>query len=417
MKANIPYSHIHEYALGMFVLMTVLTPKLVGLAFLILVGVLVYGFVKNELSFQLGTIPKLLIALYCAYLVGAYFTDHSDIAASYLENKLSFLLLPLILAGVPKSGLNLNMAKLALVFSVLLLTLLGLVNGFGAYSEKGFRAFISTSFSSVHHPTYFCAYAFMALIFMYEKLKEQGLERKQKIRLILIGLVLILAQFLSMSLAGILLLANVLFVFLLVYSYRRYSLLQFSGIGLGFILTVFVVYKSTPNLQEQIRGPLDEIAYNIRYPESLDYGIDKYFTGDEVRLIMWHFSWKVFKQNPFGIGTGNVDEILGGKLYDSGYRELSKKNYNPHNQYLQTGIEIGVVGLGVFLAILSFALIKGVRSRNWLLIFLSLSLGLNCLIESMLQRQSGIVFYCFWLCLLAAPLIIENNKFNTKTSQ
>jgi hypothetical protein len=42
----------------------------------------------------------------------------------------------------------------------------------------------------------------------------------------------------------------------------------------------------------------------------------------------------------------------------------------------------------------------GWNSKNWMLLILSASLAFNGLFESMLQRQSGIVFYSFWSVLL-----------------
>jgi activator of 2-hydroxyglutaryl-CoA dehydratase len=69
---------------------------------------------------------------------------------------------------------------------------------------------------------------------------------------------------------------------------------------------------------------------------------------------------------------------------------------------LQSGIEIGIFGLIVLL----FLLFKGItiawKNRNYLLLFVVLNLAFNMLFESMLQRQSGIIFYTFWITFFVA---------------
>ena len=121
---------------------------------------------------------------------------------------------------------------------------------------------------------------------------------------------------------------------------------------------------------------------------------------------MWTVSIKTWAKHPFGVGTGNVDEYLSKELMHVGQFELAKLDqnfeikYNPHNQFLQIGIELGIIGIIVFLWSLFQTIKIGFRSQNWLLIFLVFCLIFNCLFESMLQRQTGIVFFIFWICLL-----------------
>jgi O-antigen ligase len=74
--------------------------------------------------------------------------------------------------------------------------------------------------------------------------------------------------------------------------------------------------------------------------------------------------------------------------------------YNPHNQFLQTGLEIGILGLLALLLVVGVSWRIARQHKNYLLMAVLTSLVLNSLFESMLQRQSGIVFYSFWICVL-----------------
>jgi O-antigen ligase len=122
--------------------------------------------------------------------------------------------------------------------------------------------------------------------------------------------------------------------------------------------------------------------------------------GSGVRLIMWTIATHVLAEHPLGVGTANVDDYLFIKLIKLKQHTLAQMHYNPHNQYLQTGIEIGVFGLLVLLILLFRTTRMAMKQRNYLLLFVVLNLAFNMLFESMLQRQSGVIFYTFWICLL-----------------
>ena len=89
---------------------------------------------------------------------------------------------------------------------------------------------------------------------------------------------------------------------------------------------------------------------------------------------------------------------------------MATRNYNPHNQFLQTAVEVGVFGLIFFSSVIIYAFYLGFRFKSVLILFIGLNLGFNSLFESMFQRQSGIVFFVFWLCLSALMLLSTNNK-------
>jgi O-antigen ligase len=136
--------------------------------------------------------------------------------------------------------------------------------------------------------------------------------------------------------------------------------------------------------------------------------------GSSVRLIMWTVATQIFKENPLGVGTANVDDYLYAKLTKLKQYKLAKKYYNPHNQYLQSGIEIGLIGLAVLLLLLIRVTSFAWKQRNYLLLFVVLNLAFNMLFESMLQRQSGIVFYTFWMCFL---VVYSSHFSSTKKEQ
>ena len=74
---------------------------------------------------------------------------------------------------------------------------------------------------------------------------------------------------------------------------------------------------------------------------------------------------------------------------------------NPHNQFFQTTIEIGIFGILILLSIIGYGFYTAFKENDYLLMLIVGSLFFNSLFESMLQRHSGIVIYTFWICLLS----------------
>ena len=126
--------------------------------------------------------------------------------------------------------------------------------------------------------------------------------------------------------------------------------------------------------------------------------------GNEARLVIWTVAFDIFMDHPMGVGLGNLEEMMHQRLIYLGLNEQADLNYNPHNQFLQIAAELGVIGLGLFLLIVAYGFYWSITTKNWLLLLVISNLFINCLFESMLQRQSGIVFYCFWICLLSSGM-------------
>ncbi len=93
----------------------------------------------------------------------------------------------------------------------------------------------------------------------------------------------------------------------------------------------------------------------------------------------------------FGVGTGDSQSELDKKFVEHGYLE-GVQVFNMHNQYFQTLLDLGIIGLCIFLTIFYVQVREALSQRNLLyLSFLIVFLG-GCLTESMLNRNKGIVF-------------------------
>lgn len=166
----------------------------------------------------------------------------------------------------------------------------------------------------------------------------------------------------------------------------------------------FIVINSITSIQNDWEDATSNVIEYSKNPKSFVENREQTLSSSSVRIILWTAAFQIFYKHPFGVGTGNMDEFMNKELIILKQKELTKQNFNPHNQFLQTAVEIGFFGLLVLFSIVFFGLYYGFKYRNWLLIIIIGSLIFNCIFESMLQRQSGIVFYCFWICLFSTRM-------------
>jgi O-antigen ligase len=110
---------------------------------------------------------------------------------------------------------------------------------------------------------------------------------------------------------------------------------------------------------------------------------------------MWWVAVETIQENPFGVGTGNVDYYSTKKLHAYKQFELAKEELNPHNQYLQIGVELGVFGIILLIFIFLSLVVCGIINKELILFSIGSIMIVNALFESILQKSSGIFFFTF----------------------
>ena len=116
----------------------------------------------------------------------------------------------------------------------------------------------------------------------------------------------------------------------------------------------------------------------------------------EDRLKLFNVATDLIQNKPLlGYGIGSDIPILLQAYEKRGLVDAFEQKYNVHNQYLQTLMDTGIVGLIPF-AILLFAIFKYCQS-SWLATSILLVFVLFFVVESVLETQRGIVPFAAWL--------------------
>lgn len=103
-------------------------------------------------------------------------------------------------------------------------------------------------------------------------------------------------------------------------------------------------------------------------------------TDTSGRQELWEKTTQVIYEHPVGIGWGRLPEYLGGFAAEEG------GGLYPHNVFLEIAVEGGIVGLGIFVLIILWVMLRGYfaidKSANW-----RDSIPLNLLVFSLVNAM------------------------------
>lgn len=390
-KNNIKLNYL-EFVFSGFFIILLLFPKLVTLYIILMALTIFYSYYRKEIIFQLYKGALTYSALYLVYIIGMYWTQDSRLAEFYAVNKLSFVVFPFLLAFKKKNGFKLSIVIWGLMIACLLSFARGIYIGIPCFATHfSFPyCFMKSYLSPIIHPTYmsvFAQFSFLSVIYLLAKK-----ELSKRVGYLLLG-VFSLFIFLLMSLSGMLFFFLILLGMLVYWLKKKYSNRVVLIVIPLALIVLFITVFTTPFLKEDVIGAKNSIGNYINSPSEYIKSLPSEPKGSDVRLIMWTVSCQEIEKYPFGIGTGNVDKYLGDNLKSHGMETLASHNYNPHNQFLQTTLEIGIFGGLLLLIIFIVGFYEAYKFKSWMLFLLFLSLFINCLFESMLQTQAGIIFY------------------------
>ena len=349
------------------------------------------------------------IFFYLLHVLGILYTSNVNAGLFDLQRKLSLFILPIIIATSGK----LNHAQIKNILKVFFISILAasfICLGYAGYRTDFLRTyshpywlyFSYTDLTSILkiQPTYLAIYVcfsiFILFYFLIENYSSYGRYKRTMFFCLILYLVIFL--FLIASKTAIIALLIILFSGIVYYYYKIHKLLK--GIFvIGIISTFFVIALfQFPLIAERFLQILGIEHQNV--------WINQYGDGSgkvpDARMLKWKCAWNVIKENwLLGVGTGDDQEALQIQYKNINFQEAFNAEYNAHNQYLQTWLGLGILGLISLLVCLVAQTVIAFRKRSYLYISFIALIIISCIPESMFCRQQGIVFYSLFASLFA----------------
>jgi O-antigen ligase len=357
---------------------------------------------------------RLFIAYFFYFLVeaaGIFYATDLFAGWKNFESKLGFLALPVVFCSTPSanrviSGKVLTGFSLSITAASIYCLVVVISKYFQVHDTNLF--FYHDLVSPVaHHAIYFSVFIFISLIFLFLNNDTPAWLKKNKwLRIIWISYYLV---FLILLASKMLLL--VLIPFVLYISFQQYGKrgLKKQIIGLTVMLTLaLIVLFSFDNPIK--RRFTDLLSTDMTFLSQEKYAPGKYFNGIELRLLLWRFTYDILTEKKAWIaGVGPADsqpalkeKYLGMNMY-AGHNREGDEGYlvfNCHNQFLQTTLQSGLIGLFILLLWCYTIITKALKKNDLLLNATILVTLIFFFSESVFERQYGMILCTFFPLLL-----------------
>ncbi len=253
------------------------------------------------------------------------------------------------------------------------------------------------------HAVYFSLFVFIALVFLWESLKEKKIIAKNTVY---ITLIIYFSAFLFLLSSKLVLGFYVLYLL-------HYFTKSFRNSGRRkmiplVLLVLFIVSLTlaltTPNpvtkrFAEIVKGDIALVKQKTFTPADS-------FNGLQFRLLQWKFVPQILDENKAwlaGMSNGDAQSSLDRKYVSKNMYigEVERKDrgflgYNTHNQFLEALLQNGIIGLAIFLFICCCLVKMSSEVKNTGSVFVILLLLAYALTESVLETQYGIIIFTFF---------------------
>lgn len=364
-------------------------------------------FFYGKLPFRKVWWPFLVFGgFYIFHLIGMIHTEHIDLGITDLTEKLSLLIFPLFFATAKPIDFKFRRwALIAFTIGCSISVLFSFINAEIAYLETGnIGEFYMSNFSPLFHPSYMAMFINLSVAILLTAITTFKFSRLQYALMWIAILLLSLSLVFPTSKMGFIVFGLLILFFLVKWATQKALFKLNSALLLVVWLSTlaFIIYN--PVAQNRIDSAVEFVGSEGQPQKS------EQIESNAARMYAWEATIDEIKKHPLGVGTGDINIVLEDHFRESGLKELAEKELNPHNQYLQSAMAIGIPAMLWLVFSLVYPFGKIVKTRDWLYAFFLISIALNLMVESVLEKQTGIIFYAFFNCLFFFSSGLLNGK-------
>lgn len=354
---------------------------------------------KNSLYKLLSTL--LWIIPFLQLLILDSFIEHW----SKLETKLTLFIIPIIILITFTNKPLINKLVKYFVYGCLLSIIFCITNVcFKFFVLKSVNNISYNNLSIFHHPSYYAMYINFSIGILYLRLLYPL--KKYNYSLIILFMIFTSSCFIVLLASRTGWITNLLIHLLFVIFHLINKSLKKTHVLFGLsIVLCFILMNKIPSVKIRSNEVINSSTVLTEKKQI------KYTSSTNTRKLAWETSFELINQNLlFGIGTGNSTKILNQTYERKGYKSLKNKSINCHNQFIQFQLDHGLIGSICLLFFTLIMLIFSLVEKDFLYALFLTIIILNFMTESMLETQSGVVFFSFFNTLFFYNFI--DKKFN-----
>lgn len=368
-----------------------------GIQYSIALMVVVWAFTPKR-PFRETRIPVLIFTgIYLFHLIGMLYTDNVIRGLNDLEQKFSLLLFPLLfgtvhvrtfgkVGGFVDARTAVIAAFTAGIFASLFISFSESMAKYSASANV--LSFYMSEFSPVHHPSYVAMYMNLAGAVLILAVLRNKLSGKYAAAA-WVGVFFIAAALIFPASKMGFIQFGFLAVFGLFVAALSGKIISVDSLLIVSAALLFaVLLKNDPIAKGRVAAAVETVSEGKSASGELE--------SSTARLNAWRMASDEILKNPFGTGTGDVHDAMMARYRAEGYHAMADEGLNPHNNYLQIGLALGIPALLWFLLSMAWPAPMIFRQRDYLYAFFLISMMMHFFVESMLEKQSGVVFFAFF---------------------
>lgn len=337
-----------------------------------------------------------LFILFGILLISVTYSEDTKQALKTANRWIPFLLLPLIFSIINISKKQyFRLMKIFIFWMTVLclyshtMVLIKLYNNNDVLYNifNSHYSYLSLSEDTIDlHSTYYAYFIIIAVVFLINFLFT---EKRWKIRLlsfVLIGYFTFFVFHLSARLP-----IAVLFLFYniaLIYYFSKQK-----KIWKGVLFLVLLYFISSM------------VIYNVRITRyrfqhllGFTYSDGTHHEDGKDKILQWKAGIAANKNTIFGNGAGDANQSIFDSYIERGLPKYAEKEYNAHNQFIQTYVGMGLAGAIALLFIFFYYFRDFYRNGNFVAFILIFFTFILFQTESYLERHAGIVMFVFLIC-------------------
>lgn len=399
---KIPFQKIYLVLLTVFCFLFPLAPRLTAPILILYVFFWIIENISNS-QFYLFKTEKfrywLLIPciFYLLHVVGMIYSKNKSFGLLDLQIKLPIFLFPLYFSTLPKVFFcEKNVKKLfyAFIMGSLAFVFYAMFHSLYVYetnTDMDFHVFFYSYLSHHIHPSYASLFSILSILFCFY-LYPSTTKKSIKILLIITFIILFFFVLLLSSKAGILSLFTILIssLILAIFKMKRNIKPLLISIFVFLLLSFGLILNRSNFISQRFSDVIPAIK-----------GTSEVASSSNVRINLWRTAIHLMPQYFWtGTGTGDVKDVFIETYAQQNIEILSGGFYNLHSQFLQSFLALGIFGfLFLILFLVLIPLYLGIKNKYPLLLLFVILATINCLVESMLEVQVGVMFFTFFYCL------------------
>ncbi len=335
----------------------------------------------------------LLLMLYLLYVIGVFYSSDIKEAFFDLEVKLPIIIFPILFLFLPQNFLSKRKFWLyatAIISGLIINIFFCFISGIIRSINDSLPLIPEISYTKLtisSHPSYASLFSSIALILVYRipskelfKISKKTNHIIKAISFFIITVFILMLKsrsgFIAMTIVSI----WIIFDIFIIEKRKIISLIT--------LFLISILYITIFNLNQ----------FSGRYYNAIDKMSDKTTTNQpnensmSQRKFIYSNSLNIILEKPFfGYGTGDVKRTLN-KLYNK--EQTNFKSYlNAHDQFLQTSIALGLIGLILLILVFILPIINMFNQKEYFLVTIFLIIVAGFLFESMLEREMGTYFF------------------------